>query len=129
MSTSIILSAHLKTRPENNLLNDRIFHRVSVQLNANIARWNHANVSRRTLYSDLLGKKYSIPPRGMVLKGSLQLDNMWRSDHLSRKRTPAGVTRKTEEEQRQSLASRSSLCLLLRARDEISHYAWLDLTF
>lgn len=33
-------------------------------------------------------KKYSIPPGGMVLKGKLQLGNMWQSDHLSRKRTP-----------------------------------------
>jgi len=43
----------------------------------------------------ILGERYSIPPGGIVLKDRLQLGNMWRSDHLSRKRTRRVLRRGT----------------------------------
>lgn len=59
-------------------------------------------------------KKYSIPPGGMVLKDRLQLDNMWRSDHLSRKRT----RRELRGPRRNNDTSRAALSLpFLPVRD------------
>lgn len=79
----------------------------------------------------IAGEKYSIPPRGMVLKGRLQLGNMWQSDHLSRKRTPRDEGRELCEEERRHLASpRVSSRLVSSASSrafspyqKMSHYA------
>lgn len=62
------------------------------------------------------GKKYSIPPGGMVLKDRLQLGNMWRSDHLSRKQT----RRELRELRRNNDTFRLDL-LFFPVRDEINH--------
>lgn len=76
----------------------------------------------------ITGKKYSIPPAGMVLKGSLQLGNMWRSDHLSRKRTPAGFARAEKCARRHniSLLHLLSLWQWARRRDSVIMRDWLD---
>ena len=67
---------------------------INIQLDTNIARGNYATLAGGC-YTMILGERYSIPPGGIVLKDRLQLGNMWRSDHLSRKRTRRVLRRGT----------------------------------
>lgn len=82
-------------------LSETISLTVSVALNPALAS---RNVGR--CYTMIGGKKYSIPPRGMVLKGRLQLGNMWQSDHLSRKRTPRDEGQELRRGEQRHLVSR-----------------------
>ena len=82
------------SRYTGNSLERSRFPRINIQLDTNIARGNYATLAGGC-YTMILGKRYSIPPGGMVLKDRLQLGNMWRSDHLSRKRTRRVLRRGT----------------------------------
>lgn len=99
------------------ICNDRLHRKRSrtitfstmLAYNLNVTRGNHATLAGGccTMISD---KKYSIPPGGMVLKDSLQLCNMWRSGHLSRKQTRRELRWPKRNNDTSRLDSHSSPC-------------------
>lgn len=105
--------------------NDRVFHRFSVQFDANVERRNHATLAGGC-YTMISVKKYSIPPGGMVLKDRLQLGNMWRSDHLSRKQTRRELREPWRNNDTFRLDSRSSCHPPCVRRDRLFTCDWFD---